>query len=245
MKKALLGLLLVLTLTLTGCDQVEETVTDLQSKLTTVTSDLDTAVDTIDDLDSALETAETTITDLQTDLDAAEAKIAELESSIADAKRAETHEQYVNAMARDDWKSRNSVLNQDWTTTETEYCFGVYDTEDWSTLVADDYKVTNGASTGLKFVITIEKIEWGTEIFAKDSCGNYSNFIFDASKYGFYSAPAAFFEEGATYEVVLYKEVYMAGSPAQLGFLPEAVLEGDYNSYPADLSGIQATKKEN
>ncbi len=246
MKKVLLGLLLVLTVTLTGCDQVEESVTDLQDKLTTVTSDLSTAVDTIEDLDETLDAANTTITNLQgsltdatTALDEADAKIAALEAEVA-----LTNTKIKNALTRDTWTARKVTYNADWTPNNAEYCFGIYDTEDWSTLADDDYKVTNGDSTGLKFLITIESIEWGTEIFAKDSCGNYSNFLFDNSSYAFYSSPAGFFEAGATYEVVLYKEVYMYGSPAQLGFLPEVDLVGDFNLYPEDLTGIQATKQD-
>lgn len=244
MKKVLLGLLLVLTITLTGCDQVEGTITDLQDKLTTVTTDLNTAVDTISDLDETLTAANTTITELQTSLteattslDDAEAKIQALEAEIA-----LTNAKIKNALTRDTWTQRKVTYNPDWTSNNAEYCFGVFDT-DWTTLTDDDYKTTKSNVIGLTFVITIESVEWGTEVFAKDSCGNYSNFLFDNSMYAFYSAPFGYFEEGATYEVVLYKDVYFAGSPAQLGFLPEVDLVGDFNSYPEDLTGIQATKK--
>ena len=239
MKKVLLGLLLVLTLTLTGCDQVEESVTDLQSKLTTVTTDLSDAVDTIDDLDETLETANTTITELQTSLTDATTALTTAQAEIA-ALEAEvnlTNAKIKNALSRDTWTERKVTYNADWSANNAEYCFGIFDT-DWSTLDADDY-THNG---GLKFVLTIESIEWGTEVFAKDSCGNYSNFLFDNSMYAFYSAPVGFFEEGATYEVVLYKDVYFAGSPAQLGFLPAADLDAQ-GQYPTDLTGIVSTKK--
>lgn len=233
MKKVLLLVVFAITFTLAGCDQVEETVTDLQTKLTSAT-------DTITSLESTLETANTAITELENSvteaasaLDTAEAQIAALEDEVN-----LTNAKIKNALSRDTWTKRKVTYNADWSPNNAEFCFGVFE-DDWSTYASDDY-AHNG---GLKFVLTIESVEWGTEVFAKDSCGNYSNFLFDSSMYAFYSAPAGYFEEGATYEVVLYKDVYFVGSPAQLGFLPAADLTAQ-GQYPTDLTGIVSTKKE-
>lgn len=253
MKKVLLGLLLVLTVTLTGCDQVEETVTDLQTKLTTVTTDLGTAIDTINELDETLETAETTIEGLQislttatTALETNAAALTEANEQIAEleAEIALTNTKIKNALNRDTWKQRKVSYNPDWSTNNDEYCLGVFDVEDWSTLPDDAFKTVSGTTVGLKFVLTITSISSGysTEIFATDSCGNYSDFLNAASAYGFYSAPAGYFEVGETYEVILYKDVYFAGSPAQLGFLPAADM-AEFGAYPTDLSGLSIVKK--
>lgn len=234
MKKVLVVLLFVFTFTLTGCDQVEETVTDLQTKLTEVTSDLSDATATITSLETTLTTANTSITELETSLEDAESEIAALQSEID-----LTNTKIKNALSRDTWTKRKVTYNPDYSTNNEEYCFGIFN-DDWSTLPADDYK-HNG---GLKFVITIEQMStgWSTEIFAKDSCGNYSNFLFENSMYAFYSAPDGYFEVGETYEVVLYKESYFPGSPEQLGFLPAADLV--QGAYPEDLSALVINKQE-
>ena len=245
MKKVLLVALFVITLTLTGCDQVESTVTDLQSKLTTVTEDLTDAADTIADLETSLTTmqdslttASETITNLEANvvgvnanLEEAEERIAELESELA-----LTNTKIKNALNRDNWDIRKTKYNPDYSTYEAEYCFGVFD-EDWSTITANDYT----HNTGLKFEITVLQVQWGTEIFVTDSCGNYSEFIFDESSYGLYSAPLGYFEVGETYEVVLYKEVYFM--EPQLGFLPAADM-AEYGAYPEDLSALVINKIE-
>lgn len=238
MKKVLLVLLLVFTFTLTGCDQVEETVTDLQTKLTDVTTDLSDATSTITDLQTTLTTANETITSLETSIEEADAALEASNARIAEleAQSALTNTKIKNALNRDSWLTRKTRYNADWSSYEAEYCFGVFN-EDWSTIVANDYT----HNTGLKFVITIEQVLFGTEVYVKDSCGNYSEFIFDDSSYGLYSTPANFFEAGATYEVVLYKETYFM--TPQLGLLP-LVDMADFGQYPTDLSGIVSTKQE-
>lgn len=122
------------------------------------------------------------------------------------------------------------MYNPDYSAFDAEYCFGIFN-EDWTQEVSSDY-THNG---GLKFVITIENIQWGTEIFAKDSCGNYSDFVYQNSQYSLYSMPVGLLEVGKTYEVVLYEETYF--TLPQLGLLPLSEM-GDFGAYPEDLSGI-------
>ncbi|AIO17925.1 Chromosome partition protein Smc [Candidatus Izimaplasma bacterium HR1] len=245
MKKVLLVALLAITLTLTGCDQVEDTVTDLQDKITTVTTDLQTAVDAMGELETTITTLQTnlttageTITNLESNvvgvnanLEDAEARIEELEAELA-----QTNNKIKNALNRENWDIRKERYDASWAAYDAEYCFGVFD-EDWSTITANDYT----HNTGLKFIITIEQVQWGTEIFVKDSCGNYSEFIYSESSYSMYSTPASFFEVGETYEVVLYKEIYF--TEYQLGLLPLTDM-GEMGAYPTDLSGIVSTKIE-
>ena len=234
MKKLLVVALLAITLTLTGCDQVEGTVTDLQTKLTTVTDDLSTAVTTLETANTAITTLQTSLDEATTSLEASDARIAALEAELN-----LTNSKIKNALNRDSWLTRKTKYNADYSSYEAEYCFGVMD-EDWSTITANDYT----HNTGLKFVITIEQSStfMGTsEVFVKDSCGNYSEFIYADSSYSLYSTPADLFEVGATYEVVLYKEVYF--TTYQLGLLPLTDMEA-YGAYPTDQSGIVSTKQD-
>lgn len=243
--KKVLGLLLVLTLfVMAGCEEGEEilqNVEDLTVELSDLADDLAAAQTALteaqganDTLTTDLETLQNTVAGLQTELDALNAENDALQAEVD-----ETSDKVKNALNRDSWDIRKVRYNADWTNYDAEYCFGVFD-EDWTTITANDY--TYGE--GLKFVITIEELAWGTEIFAKDSCGNYSVFIYPNSNYAFYSAPFGLLEEGKTYEVVLYKEMYF--TEYQLGLLPSAeMVMGDFGlTYPVDLSGIMVTEVE-
>lgn len=245
MKKVLLVALFVITLSLTGCDQVESTITDLQDKVTDVKTDVTETIEDVQEVATSLEEAETTIEELTTTLETASAALEEQAVLIAALQEQNatlleevnlTNTKIKNALSRDNWAVRKTRYDDSWNPFEAEYCFGVFD-EDWSTITASDYT----HNTGLKFIITIEQVQWGTEVFAKDSCGNYSEFILDDSSYGLYSTPAGFFEVGETYEVVFYKEIYFTVS--QLGLLPLADM-GDFGAYPTDLSGIVSSKVE-
>lgn len=226
MKKVVSLLVLLLAVfTLTGCVDTEAIDAEqkaLEDKITALEEKVTTAQTEIDAAEASMVTANEYI-------DALEAQNAALEAKIN-----ETNSKIKNALNRDSWSVRKTRYNADYTSYEAEYCFGAFD-EDWSTIAANDYT----HNTGLKFQITVEQIVWGTEMFVKDSCGNYSEFIFDASSYGLYSVPADMFEVGKTYDVVLYKEAYFTSN--QLGLLPKADM-GDFGAYPADLSAIVATE---
>ncbi len=234
MKKLFTLSLLVLGLALTGCTEGTENddnLTELETQVTELSSKLDTQETQITGLETDLETA-------TTDLTAAEELIAELQEQNAALQSGInlTNSKIKNALNRDSWLTRKVKYNADFSSYEAEYCFGIFD-EDWTAETASDYT----HETGLKFVITVEQIQWGTEVFVKDSCGNYSEFIYENSSFGLYSTPVDFFEVGKTYEVVLYKEVYF--TVAQLGLLPVASM-GDFGAYPTDLSAIVSTEVE-
>ena len=252
--KKVLGLLLVVSVfILAGCEQGEDLVkdiqdlggdiTDLTGDITDVTGNLETLTEDLEEAQSSLTDALTANDNLTTDLDALEEIVAGMQAEL-DALTEEnaalqaevdvTTDKIKNALDRETWQQRKVKYNADWTSYEAEYCFGIFD-EDWSTLATDDYS----HNTGLKFVVTVEEIVWGTEMFVKDSCGNYSVFLYQSSPYALYSIPAGFFEVGKTYEVVMYKEMYF--TTYQLGFLPLADM-GDFGAYPEDLSGVVVTE---
>jgi outer membrane murein-binding lipoprotein Lpp len=224
-KLALLVLVAVGVFTLSGCVDTD-----------TITEDANALSDKVTALETKIDAQKTTVIALETEIAAANDYIDELEAQSAAllSKVNETNTKIKNALNRDTWVDRKVKYNADYTSYDAEYCFGIFD-EDWSTITANDYT----HNTGLKFVITIEQVVWGTEVFAKDSCGNYSEFIFDNSSYGLYSVPVDFFETGKTYEVVLYKETYF--TTPQLGLLPAADM-GDFGAYPTDLTAIVKTE---
>lgn len=237
MKKLLVVLTFVLgVMVLNACDTTEFTdFTEDISKLDTSVSNL---LDEIDAVEEALTAKEDELSALQAQIDALEAQnelIAEQNEALLEEIMA-TNSKIKNALNRDNWAARKVKYTPEYVAYDAEYCFGVFD-EDWSLIEANDYTHNDG----LKFEITITDVLWGTEFYAKDSCGNYSEFIYQESPFGFYSMPANYLEVGKTYEVVLYKEIYF--TVPQLGLLPLAEL-GDWGSYPTDLSGIIATVVE-
>lgn len=227
MKKVVLSMVMVFALVLfTGCEEVTDFSDDVSS------------------LNDEVLALQTQITEAKTALDELEGTVGEItekneELALENAALLEqmktTNARIKNALNRDSWSTRKIGYNPDYTPYEAEYCFGVFDV-DWSTITDSEY-THNG---GLKFVITVESVMWGTEVFVKDSCGNYSEFIYANSSYSFYSVPNGLLEEGKTYEVVLYKEAYF--SVDQLGLLPSADLE--FGMYPTDLSNIVITEIE-
>jgi len=223
MKKVLLVALVALMVTLSGCTtELETSLTELEAKLASLETTIEAQEKEIDNLEVELGEKSEEITGL-------ESLNAELDSVIKT-----TNSRIKNALNRDNWASRKVKYNADYSSYDAEYCFGIFD-ENWTLENPSDYT----HNTGLKFVITVEQLMWGTEMFVKDSCGNYSEFIYDDSSYSMYSIPAGFFTEGETYEVVLYKDVYFTVN--QLGLLPVSEMEA-FGAYPADLSGIEFTK---
>lgn len=240
MKKIITLTLFVFGLALTGCttaetentelSDLEITVTNLQAQVTTLETYINTTTNPfIESTQGDLEDAEVEISDLQDVVAASNVTITALQEALDNAS-ALANKKLLNAYGRDTWLLRKVAYDASYVATDTEYCFGVFD-EDWSTIVSNDY-THNG---GLKFVITIEEVKWGTEYFAKDSCGNYSELLYQNSPYGLYSMPTGLFEVGNTYTVVLYKDVYF--TVPQLGLLPAADM-GAYGAYPTDISGI-------
>ena len=228
MKKVITLTLLVFGLALTGCTTDN---TDLQTQVTTLETNLTTATTSLTTIQGDLATSTVEISELEEQLALSNTVIAELQEALIKAADL-ANTKLLNAFGRDTWASRKIAYDAAWTPSDAEFCFGVFD-EDWSTIAANDY-THNG---GLKFVITIEEVQWSTEYLAKDSCGNYSELIYHNSPYGLFSMPADLFEAGNTYNVVLYKEAYV--TVPQLGLLPLADM-GDYSAYPVDLSGIIA-----
>lgn len=239
MKKFITLTLIVLGLALTGCTStspentdltdLEATVTALQSQVTTLETTLSTVNTSIVTLEGDLEDVEDENTDLGSELLTSNETIVELQEAL-NAATDLANAKLRSAFGRDTWLLRKVAYDESWNPVDAEYCFGVFD-EDWSTITTNDY-THNG---GLKFVITIEEIRFGTEYLAKDSCGNYSEFLYEDSAYGLYSMPIGFFEVGNTYSVVLYKDTYF--TVPQLGLLPVADM-GDFGAYPEDLSAI-------
>lgn len=226
MKKGFLVIAFALVFALAGC-----TTTDYTDQLAELESKIDA-------LETSNEELNTSLTEVTTSLEEANGKITVLEeeNAVLETLAKSTNTRIKNALDRDNWKSRKVMYNADFTSYDAEYCFGIID-EDWTQEAASDY-THNG---GLKFIITIEEVQWGTEIFAKDSCGNYSEFVYQSSPYSLYSTPAGTFEVGKTYEVVLYKETYF--TVPQLGLLPLADM-GDFGAFPEDLSAIVVTEVE-
>jgi hypothetical protein len=208
----------------TGCEAVDLSpeIKAVEVSVTSLEEDLVALETIVDNMNTELEQKEMAISVLEDENAALLESIKTMNSRIK------------NALNRDEWATRKIGYNADYSSYEAEYCFGIFDL-DWSLEADGDYKYNEG----LKFVITIEEITWGTEAFVKDSCGNYSEFIYENSSYSLYSIPTDYFEVGKTYEVILYKDVYF--SVAQLGLLPLFEM-GDFGSYPTDLSGIVATE---
>lgn len=212
---------------------LENDITELENENTNQASDVVVLEVELGLLESKLDDAEAALETATTDIETLEMEKAALQAEIK-----VVNDKIKNALNVENWTTRKVTYNADFSTNNEEYCFGAINSEtDWSTFDDDDYRVGNG----LKFVITVLDVEWGTEIFAQDSCGNYSEFYFQHSPYMFYSMPAGMFEVGKTYEVVLYREVYMFGSPAQVGVLPAADLIDGWQ-YPTDLSGVSVTE---
>jgi len=239
MKKIITLTVFVFGLALTGCTaeptestdltELQATVTALQTQVTTLETNLTTTNTSSVSTQGDLENAEDQITDLEVALAASNTTITELQESLNNAADL-ANAKLLNAFGRDTWLLRKVAYDASWVASDAEYCFGVFN-EDWTTIVANDY-THNG---GLKFVITIEEVQWGTEYLAKDSCGNYSELLYQNSPYGLYSMPVDLFEAGNTYNVVLYKDTYF--TVPQLGLLPVAEM-GAFGAYPEDLSGI-------
>jgi|LGOV01.1.fsa_nt_gb hypothetical protein len=229
MKKIITLSLFVFGLALTGCTTESTDFADLQTQVTTLEASLTIATTSLTSLEGNLENAEDDIADLESELETSNTIVSSLQEALINASEL-ANAKLLNAFGRDTWLIRKVAYDASWIPSDAEYCFGVFN-EDWSTIDANDY-THNG---GLKFVITIEEVKWGTEYLAKDSCGNYSELLYQDSPYGLYSMPAGLFEVGKTYSVVLYKDTYF--TVPQLGLLPVADM-GDFGAYPEDLSGI-------
>ena len=230
MKKVLAIVLAFSVVLLAGCGEfstsdLNEKITVLEAQISLIESANENLISESEEMHEELHEMHDEVHELHEELHASEELIEELQEEVSS-----TNSRIKNALDRENWAVRKVKYNADWTTSDAEYCLGVFD-EDWSTLPEDDFKV----GEGLKFVITVETVSWGTEIFVKDSCGNYSEFVYQSSPFSMYSMPTGLLEEGKTYEVVLYKEMYF--TEYQLGFLPLAEM-GEFGAYPEDLSGI-------
>lgn len=236
MKKVLTVLVAISVVLLAGCignTDLEQDITVLKSQISLLESAKETQSGNLADLKEEFDELHEELHELHDELHGSEELIEKLQEENA-ALKSEVNDKIKNALNRENWASRKVRYNADWTSYEAEYCLGVMD-DDWSTLQADDYS----QGEGLLFIITIEEILWDTEILVKDSCGNYSTFLYSSSPFSLYSVPVGMFEVGKTYEVILYKETYF--TVPQLGLLPLAEM-GEWGAYPEDLSGIIVTE---